>query len=133
MQLCSWFPLCLKGCPVLLLQSQYKKLQDSSKVPETLFTDLVRIARLAKVGQSNLYNTIKQSCSVSGSSTSNFTPYVKALDLLVSFYQSFLMSRMTHSLSELLQYVLRNEVQPQQSMLSIDNVHLSCYRWSLHL
>ena len=68
----------------VLLQERYKKLLDSSAVPQTLFTDLVRIARLAKVGQSNLYNTIRQSCSVSGGSTASFTSYVKALDLLVS-------------------------------------------------
>jgi hypothetical protein len=67
-------------------QAQYKMLTEGGSVPVSavLREDLQTIARVAKLGQDNLYKSVLQCCR--GGSTAPFTAYVKSLDSLVRGY-----------------------------------------------
>ena len=77
-------------CIVLLPQARYRLLVDGGSVPPTLYQDCIKIARLAKLGQDNLYKSVLQCCKVEGGSTAPFTAYVKSLDSLVRQAQRLL-------------------------------------------
>lgn len=55
-------------------QAKYQSLQD---VPITLHADLVRLAKLAKVGQTGLAEGVKNCC---GGSANAFAPYISGLE-----------------------------------------------------
>jgi hypothetical protein len=64
------------------LQNKYNVLTASSDVPITLHSDLVRIAKLARLGQEGIRASVKQCCT--GASASPFAVYTTSLEDLIT-------------------------------------------------
>lgn len=63
-------------------QNKYNTLQSGAEVPITLHSDLVRLTKLAKVGQTNLVDATRQCCS--GSASNPFAPFTNNLEALIA-------------------------------------------------
>lgn len=63
-------------------QDKYNALSEGSDVPGTLSADLVRLVKLAKVGQQSIVDSISLCCN--GSASTPFANYTSSLDNVVA-------------------------------------------------
>lgn len=72
---------------MLVMQDLYDSLDKSSPLPLSLYDDLVRITKLARIGQDDLYNAIRSCCasnSSNASGSSGLSTFVSSVNHLAS-------------------------------------------------